>query len=194
MEKAEKKEAAPKGRDALVKNLYEAVGVLSSAIVIVMVCFTFVFRLVGVLQRSMQPTLYEGQSLIVGAMIRNPKYGDIVIVTDPTHANPLVKRVIAVGGQEIDIDFEEGEVYVDGKKLDEPYIAEKTQRQFDVEFPLTVPEGSIFVMGDNRNDSLDSRSADIGCVRIQCLLGKVYFRLAPGAWNVYEKTGSIQNG
>ena len=186
MKKTENKEVAPKGREALVKNLYEAVGVLSSAIVIVMLCFTFAFRLVGVLQRSMQPTLYEGQSLIVGAMIRNPQYGDIVIVTDPSHANPLVKRVIAVGGQTIDIDFEAGEVFVDGKKLDEPYIAEKTTRKFEVDFPLTVPEGSVFVMGDNRNDSRDSRSADIGCVRVQCLLGKVYFRLMPGAWNVYE--------
>lgn len=169
----------------LVASVYEGMSVLVSALCIVMFSFTFLFRLVGVMQTSMEPTLHEGQSLIVGAFAGKVRYQDIVIITDPHYPNPLVKRVIATGGQKVDIDFELGEVYVDGLKLEEPYIAEPTYRRHDVEFPLTVPEGHVFVLGDNRNGSKDSRDSSIGCIPEKYLLGKVFFRAAPiSKWKV----------
>ncbi len=171
----------------LVRNLYEAMSILVSAITIVMLVFTFAFRLVGVMQKSMQPTLYEGQSLIVTAFMRAPQYKDIVIIVKPDLENPLVKRVIATEGQTVDINFDSGEITVDGEKLKEPYIAELTHRSFDVEFPLTVPQDCVFVLGDNRNNSSDSRDSSIGCVPEKFLLGKVLLRVGPD-WDVYQSS------
>lgn len=103
----------------------------------------------------------------------------VVLTKSSFNDNPLVKRVIATEGQTIDIDFDTGEVWVDGVLLDEPYIAELTLRQGDMEFPLTVDKGCIFVMGDNRNGSTDSRWSMIGQVDARCVLGKVLLRLFP---------------
>lgn len=177
-------------RDTVIKSIYETISVLVSAVVIVMLMFTFLFRQVGVMQSSMVPTLYEGDTLMVGAFPKKIAQGDIVIITDPYYKNPLVKRVIATGGQTIDIDFGVGKVTVDGKVLNEPYIAELTHKQYDVDFPLTVPEGCLFVLGDNRNQSQDSRHSEIGCVKEQYIMGRVIFRLSTD-WNLYEKEMSL---
>ena len=90
-----------------------------------------------------------------------------------------MKRVIAVEGQTVDIDFDRGIVYVDGEPLDEPYIAEATTEEQDFIGPIKVDEGCVFVMGDNRNHSTDSRTETIGCVDKRCIMGKVYFTLYP---------------
>ena len=113
-------------------------------------------------------------------------YGDIVIITQPNALHKtLIKRVIAVGGQTVDIDEEAGIVYVDGEPLREEYTLEPTYIKGDMEFPIHVPEGYVFVMGDNRNDSTDSRMKVVGLIDERYIMGKVLVRLSPfGQWKV----------
>lgn len=160
--------------------IYDFVSIICTALVVIMIVFTFFFRFVGVVGDSMNPTLYENDWLLVRAINSEYKFGDIIISTQPNAFNePIVKRVIATGGQTVDIDFETGEVFVDGELLHEDYIAEPTTTQQDVQFPVTVPEGCIFAMGDNRNDSTDSRSTAIGMIDERYIIGKVLFRVLP---------------
>lgn len=142
--------------------------------------YTFGVRLIRVDGRSMQPTLLDGERLVISSWKYTAEPGDIVVIDSHTsYGKPLVKRVIATGGDTVDIDFEKGVVYVNGSALVEPYTAEPTYLEETVVFPITVPEGCIFVLGDNRNNSKDSRSADIGCVDERDVLGKVLLRLMP---------------
>lgn len=168
------------------KFIYEWLDSLVFAFITILLMFTFVFRVVGVSGESMVPTLQNGDWLAVRAVNTSIERGDIVVITQPNSLNePLIKRVIAVGGDTLDIDFITGEVYVNGELLDEPYIAEATRRGFDTTFPLTVPEGYLFVMGDNRNNSLDSRSSTIGFIDERYVLGVAEFRFFPlGNWEI----------
>ncbi len=160
--------------------LYEIISVFVTSLIIIAVLFTFVLRFVGVDGNSMLPTLSHGDWLIVSAVNRDIEQGDIVISTQPNEFNePIVKRVIATGGQTVDIDFEKGKVYVDGVELNEPYIAEPTYASEGNSFPMVVPDGKLFLMGDNRNDSTDSRSPMIGCVDERYILGVVKCRMTP---------------
>ena len=115
-------------------------------------------------------------------------YGDIVVVTQPNvHNEPLIKRVIATEGQKIDINFASGQVMINNETIDEPYIADLTKTASDVTFPLIVPEGKVFVMGDNRNHSSDSRSSGVGFIDTRYILGKAQFRILPfGDFNIYD--------
>jgi signal peptidase I len=127
----------------------------------------------------MTNTLQDGDWLVA---VQKSEYerGDIIIITQPNYFNePLIKRVIATEGQTVDIDFTEGVVYVDGVALDEPYINAPTHEPEDFTEPVTVPEGCVFVMGDNRNRSTDSRSERVGCLDERLILGKVFLRLTP---------------
>ena len=167
--------------------LYDTADVVVSAMIIIMVIFVFFFRFAGVDGTSMIPTLGDSDWLMVSSrMYDDPQYKDIVIITQPNYYHePIVKRVIATGGQTVDIDAEKGIVYVDGAALDEPYINEPTYTLYDVQFPLTVPEGMLFVMGDNRNNSADSRTTKIGLIDERYVLGKVAGRIMPfGQWKV----------
>ena len=151
-----------------------------SALIVCILLFTFVFRVIGVVGSSMVPTLENGDRLIVSKLFFEPKYGDIVVLRKREFKEqPIIKRVIATEGQTVDIDFEEGIVYVDDVALDEPYVNSLVHEPEDFTEPVTVPEGCVFVMGDNRNASTDSRYASIGCVDERLLLGKAYFRLFP---------------
>lgn len=175
----------PKG---FVSALFDGVDSIRNAILAVFVIFTFVFRAVGVDGSSMVPTLHDGDWMAVRSIVTEVKRGDIVIITQPWDRNvPIVKRVIAVSGDVVNIDFNLHEVYVNGEKLNEPYINEPTALSYDMQFPLTVEEGKVFVMGDNRNDSLDSRSSRIGLIDERYIFGKAEVRLHPiKDWNIYK--------
>ena len=177
MQEQEKQTA--KGRD-----LYEWVQSLVGSVLVVVAIFTFVIRMMGVDGHSMLNTLQHGDRLLVvnSMLYHDYKYGDIVILrkNGVFDDDPIVKRVIAVEGQTVDIDFAEGFVYVDGEALEEDYIREPTYTAEGTEFPLTVPEGSIFVMGDNRNGSSDSRDYRLGTVDTRYVIGKAAFLIFPG--------------
>ena len=118
--------------------------------------------------------------MLVSNVGYTPEKGDVVVLTkDSFLPVPIVKRVIATEGDTVDINFETGEVSVNGVVQDEPYIAEETFTVFDVDFPQTVPENCIFVLGDNRNNSTDSRYSGLGMVDTRYLLGKVLWRIYP---------------
>lgn len=166
------------------QNAYEWIRALLGVAVSIILVFTFAVRIVSVSGESMRETLQDGDRLLVlNAMLDNDyEYGDIVVLRKDTFLEePIVKRVIATEGQTVDIDFVSGAVYVDGELLEEDYINEPTYVEEGTEFPLTVPEGSIFVMGDNRNHSSDSRSSDLGTVDTRYVIGKAVFLLFPGA-------------
>ena len=163
--------------------IYDMVSVIATAVVAVAFAFIFIFRTVGVSGSSMYPTLSNFDRIILSAFLYEPENGDIVVTCQPSESilieDVLIKRVIATGGQTVDIDFETSTVYVDGVALDEPYINEPTRDREDFDEPVTVPEGYVFVMGDNRNHSTDSRDNRIGMIREEYILGKALFRMLP---------------
>lgn len=169
------------------RELFEWAQALVSAIIVFMLIFASIIRIIGVEGTSMVPTLHEGEKMLISKLFYTPKNGDIIMFTKKglrvlTHKDsdyPLVKRVIGIAGDTVDINFDTHEVSVNGNVLDEPYINEPTSVGHDVEFPLVVPKGYVFVMGDNRNVSLDSRSSQVGLVDTRCILGRVYLRLFP---------------
>lgn len=149
-----------------------------------MLIYVLFFRVVVVVGDSMNDTLIAGDRLLLisGLLYNDPEYGDVVVAAKNTFRDgePIIKRVIATEGQTVDIDFATGTVYVDGVALVEEYISSPTTDFEGVKFPVTVPDGCLFVMGDNRGDSLDSRSLQIGFIDEREILGKAIFLLIPG--------------
>lgn len=165
------------------RELYEWVQALVCSVLAVVVLFTFGARLIGVDGHSMLPTLQNGDRMLVlnSMLYHDYKYGDVVVLRKDTFLKePIVKRVIATAGQTVDIDFDSGTVYVEGEPLQEEYINELTFLEEGTAFPLTVPEGHIFVMGDNRNRSSDSRDANLGTVDTRYVIGRAVAVAFPG--------------
>ena len=163
------------------REMYDWLQSLLSALIFCVVLFSFFVRIIDVRGTSMNPTLSNGDKMLVSGVLYKPKAGDVVVFKkdeyDPEKA--LVKRVIATEGQEINIDFDSGTVYVDGEAIEESYISELTHNKLDFIGPKTVPEGCVFVMGDNRNASTDSRKSEIGMLDTRLILGKAYMVVYP---------------
>ena len=162
-------------------DLYDWIQSLMVALVICVALFIFAVRVIDVSGYSMVPTLHDGDKMIVSNLFYKPKYGDIVVFKTDTYDpdRALVKRVIATEGQEISLDFDRGVVYINGSPIEEDYIAELTTTKLDFIGPQTVPEGCVFVMGDNRNASTDSRKKEIGMVDERMILGRAYYVVFP---------------
>jgi len=167
-------------RNTLKNELFDWAQNIAIILTVVVLLFTFALRIIGVEGPSMMNTLHDGDWLLVSDLFYKPENGDIVIIKkDEFMQSPIVKRVIATEGQTVDIDFDMGTVWVDGVMLDEPYANDRTTRAFDMQFPQTVPEGCVFVLGDNRNHSSDSRTSSLGMVDERLIVGKVIFRILP---------------
>ncbi len=155
-----------------------------SWLIVIMMVFLLIFRIIVVSGGSMNQTLQHGDYLLLlnNVFYKEPKQGDIVVFSKDAfkEGEPVIKRLIATEGQWVDIDFDAGIVYVNGNPLDEPYINTPTFLEEGVSFPLMVEEGCVFVLGDNRNSSKDSRSPEIGQVDKREILGKAIFLFLPG--------------
>ena len=151
---------------------------------VVMILFLVFFRIIVVSGPSMKMTLLDGDYLLLinNLFYREPEKGDVVVVSKQEYDNgkPIVKRVIATEGQIVDMDYVNGIVYVDGLPLEEDYINTPTNLDEGSVFPQIVEEDHVFVMGDNRNNSKDSRSLEIGQVDKREVLGKVALLMVPG--------------
>ncbi|MBQ4606600.1 MAG: signal peptidase I [Clostridia bacterium] len=179
------------GGKKLAAEIFEILEMLASVTICVMLCFAFVARLNIVDGHSMDQTLADRQYLVVSDVLYTPEAGDIVVVHDITaspYDAPIVKRVIATGGQTVEIDFKTWTLTVDGVVVEEPYrylnpdlglLTANYNMDADGCFRVTVPEGEIFVMGDNRNGSGDSRQYALGTIDERCVVGRAYFRIFP---------------
>ena len=168
--------------DAMKVDMYFWLQALVMALVGLILVFTFIGRIIEVDGESMMPTLHNRDMLLLQSIGCEPEQGDVVVLSKNTFHDgaPIVKRIIAVGGQTVDIDYDTNTVYVDGVALDESYILEP-MRPLPAEYAthIEVPEGSVFVMGDNRNNSTDGRDPRVGVVDQRCILGKALFVLLP---------------
>ena len=189
------------------RDVYETVSSLVSALLVVVLVFTFLVRLMGVSGPSMIPTLQDGDyvALLSNLFMGDLEQGDVIVARKESFENgePIVKRVIATEGQTVDILYDGngyGTVYVDGEPLDEPYILEPMVLPYydRTSFPLTVDEGCLVVMGDNRNRSADSRYASIGQIVESQVIGKVLCILFPGCGESssrdFGRIGAVDNG
>ena len=163
-------------------NLYDWVNSIIVAVIAVVLLLTFCFRLIDVDGISMEPTLINTDKVIISNLFYTPNNGDVVVISHgEEYDKPLIKRVIATEGQSISIDFENNKVYVEGQLLDEPYIQGDTI-QGDAEIPEVVPEGKVFVLGDNRARSLDSRYLKVGLIDETSIIGKAQFVIIPHSY------------
>ena len=196
-----------KVKPTLISEILEWLEIIVTAIIVVVLVFSLIFRISTINGDSMLNTLIGqnssgsvGDKVIITNLFYEPKQGDIVVVSRNADNSvesgllskePIIKRVIATGGQTVNIDFKTGTVYVDGVELEEDYISSPTTNSYDVEFPVFVPEGYIFVLGDNRAVSLDSRSSKIGqngLIDERYILGHAVYRIFP-----FDRMGGLNH-
>jgi signal peptidase I len=177
-EEDKKKKRKKAKKDKTKMTVFDVLEPIVAALLAITIIFTLFLRIVNVSGPSMMPTLNNGDKILISARGYEPKVGDIVVLSGASGIKEtIVKRIIALGGDQVDINFTTGVVTVNG--IEEEYAEELTLQQFDIAFPITVPEGCVFVLGDNRSDSLDSRSTEIGCIDERYIVGKVIFSIVP---------------
>ena len=172
------------GGKTIASSVFDIAEMFAICAAVVLLVFTFVARLTVVDGESMEKTLHEGEFIMIRSVGYTPQRGDIVVVDDPSKAPfdyPLIKRVIAVGGDEVDIDFDTWTVTVNGEPLTEDYVNRENRKMntASYSFPITVAKGKVFVMGDNRNHSADSRNEFIKQIDERCVVGKAILRIFP---------------
>lgn len=182
--KTEKEEISETAWTSVFHWLYGIVGFLF----VVFVVFILFFKVVEVDGESMAPTLNDTDKLLVYTMNYTPKQGDIVVIGSTDEEPTLIKRIIATENQTVEVNYKTGKVIVDGMELSEDYVSEMSEPEDnEISYPYTVPENCVFVMGDNRNESRDSRSKVIRAVDDFRIVGKALIRLYPiSDANIYE--------
>ena len=178
-EKKKKEKVSPEVQAR--REAYDWIQSLISALLICVLVFVFVVRIMDVNGSSMFPTLINGDKVLVSGLFYEPDRGDIVVFKKDSYNDnkALVKRVIAIEGDVVNIDFDNGIVYVNGEAVEEDYLDVSTNTKLDFIGPQTVPENCLFVMGDNRNASTDSRDKRIGMVDKRLVVGKVLLVIYP---------------
>lgn len=173
-------------------DLFEWIQLLLPAMLVVVLLLTFVLRLIRVDGSSMMNTLFDGDQVFVTNLFYEPADGDIVVISHgQEYPKPIIKRVIATEGQTVKVDYENNRVLVDGVVIDEPYLHEAMRYNAfdnDQKIPEVIPEGKVFVMGDNRNNSLDSRSQKVGIIDKTDIIGKAQF-----IWWPFDRFGVLND-
>lgn len=170
---------------SMIGAIYEIIEMIGMVTAVVMIIFAFIMRINIVDGKSMDHTLSNGEYLAVTDLFYKPERGDIVVIHKINafpYQDPIVKRIIALGGDTVDIDSASGTVYVNGEALEEDYAyfdPEANPIYPEYDFPITVPDNEVFVLGDNRHHSGDSRQIEIGTVDERCIVGKAVARLFP---------------
>lgn len=195
-EAGEEASLAPADAPKPFADALDWVASLVYAVLVMLALNLFVFRSITVDGDSMNNTLEDKDRVIATNFLYTPERGDIVVIQadllrpsiDAPYGEPIIKRVIAVEGDTVEFDFENGVVYLNGEELKEDYIAEPTTRQLNMVSgrEYVVPEGYVLVLGDNRNNSTDSRDMRVGPVNVNSIMGKAVFRFAP-----FDKIGLL---
>ncbi len=167
-----------KNNNKKLETTYEIASILLTAVLAVGIIFTFFFKVSTVSGQSMENTLQNGNNLLITSITPDIKQGDVVVISQPNgYEKVLIKRVIAVEGQTVEFDSVTGETIIDGKKISEPYVKEDIKYTYAMSKKYTIPKGKLFVMGDNRNHSADSRDVAVGMIDEDYVMGKVIYRL-----------------
>ena len=172
--KRKRKRASPLGA------LYSLMGTFFAAIFLFLAAFLFMGRFAVVDGDSMLPTLKDGDRIYISTSFYKPGYADVIGIGRASEDVSMIKRVIALPGDVVDINFQSHLITVNNRVITETYrVADAISVEGDIPFPLKVPEDAVFVLGDNRNDSLDSRFSSVGCIRLGEIAGKAVWRISP---------------
>lgn len=178
-------------KSKFLSNILDFLKPMSVALIVMVLMMVTGFHVVTVNGASMDTTLESGEAIVVTNFLYTPQCGDIVVIDQGSTLNKnIIKRVIAVEGQTIKLDYDNDKIFVDGKELNEPYLSCSTfeGRRGDYDVPFVIPAGKIFVLGDNRGVSLDSRSSTVGLIDAEDVIGKAQFAVFP-----FDRIGGFEN-